>query len=125
MKPLQIAFCSLALVSSALASQEAGPLPFNLTYLFTAHLNVAPATKPITIQGGVRVPEDILNGTVTGPVINATIYPGLAFPAVTENMTLQSPIIELYGITDDGVPLHLHQEGVGSPSAQMTRIVSR
>jgi hypothetical protein len=44
-----------------------------------AHLHLAPATKPIPIPGGVRVPEPILNGTVSGPAINGTIYPLTSF----------------------------------------------
>ena len=123
MKLLQVALGTLTLASSTVAASQPAALPFELTHLFNAHLNLGAAAKPITIQGGVLVVEPILNGTVAGPAMNATIYPGLALPAVTENQTLQTPIIELYGLTDDGVPFHLHEEGVGVPSAQMTRIV--
>ena len=124
MKTLQIAVSTLALLSVAAAASLPATLPFNVTYLFTAHLNLGAPADPIPIPGSVRVLEPITNGTVTGPAINATLFPGLALPAITNNQTLQVPIIELYGVTDDGVPLRLHEEGVGSPSGQMTRIVS-
>ncbi len=101
-------------------------LPFNITYLFTATLNLGPANKPVSINSntGVIVPEQILNGTVTGPAINGTITAGLAFPSVYKNGTIQAPLIEVYGVTDDGVALYIKETGVGSPTGQMTRIVS-
>jgi hypothetical protein len=99
-------------------------LPFNFTYLFTAHLNLGAAEKPITIPGGVRVVEPILNGTVTGPAINATISPSLAMPTIVNNGTLQRPVINAFGTTDDGFPFYLYESGVGSGQAQTTRIVS-
>ncbi|KAF2717768.1 hypothetical protein K431DRAFT_315520 [Polychaeton citri CBS 116435] len=112
----------VGLNSLSLAHCHQDPLPFNVTYLFTARLALGAPAKPIPVPGGVRVAEPILNGTVSGPAINATIYPGLALPTIINNQTLQLPVIELYGVTDDGVSFHLHETGVGSPSEQMTRI---
>lgn len=99
-------------------------LPFNFTYLFTAHLSLGAAAKPIPIPGGVRIIEHILNGTVTGPAINATIDSSLATPSVTSNGTIQVPVINVVGTTDDGFPFYIYEVGIGSPSAQVTRIVS-
>lgn len=112
---------------TSLASGPGG-LPFNVTYLFTATLGLGQPpseikSNPITIFGGVRVPEPILNGTVSGPYLNGTITAGLAAPAVYNTGTLQVPTIDLYGVTADGDPLRIHETGIGSPSAQITRIV--
>jgi hypothetical protein len=81
--------------SALLERKDVAPatLPFNLTYIFTATLNLGqpPAFRlsnttsqriPTLDTTGVIVPEPILNGTVTGPYFNATITSGLAFPRV-------------------------------------------
>ena len=120
---------SFAAPAVAIRSSLDLPTSFNVTYLFTANLELGNppsgiSQKPITIPGGVRVPEPILNGTVSGPYINATITSGLAAPEIYNNGTLQVAVIDLYGITTDGYPLHIHETGIGSPSAQVTRIVS-
>jgi hypothetical protein len=109
-------------------------LPFNFTYLFTATLNLGPPppsakTDPITIDGsspanGVIIPEPILNGTVTGSAINGSITSGLAFPSLLMNGTIETPLIEVYGVTDDGAALYIHATGIGAPTGQVTRIVS-
>lgn len=98
-------------------------VPFNFTYLFTAHLSLGAPQGPIPIPGGVRIIEAILNGTVTGPAINATLGYSLATPSITNNGTIQRPIINAVGTTDDGLPLYLYETGLGSPNAQVTRIV--
>jgi hypothetical protein len=109
----------------AIPVQSTGPAPaFNFEYAFTAHLNLGPAEKPIPIPGGMRVIEPILNGTVSGPAINATLGYSLAVPTVVNNGTTQLPVINAAGTTDDGHPLYLYEQGIGSPSAQITRIVS-
>lgn len=115
---------AVAIAPLALASSLPANLPFNLTYLFTAELALGPPNAPITIPGGVRIAEAIVNGTVSGPALNGTIIGGLAVPAVYENQTVQAPIIEAYGASKDGVTFRLHEEGIGSPQAQVTRIVS-
>lgn len=109
-----------------LANKHADPMPtFNTTYLFTATVILSPAPpNPITIPGGVVVPEPIVGGTVTGPYLNANITSGLATPRVYRNGTLQEPVIDLYGVTDGGVPFTVHETGIGTPEAQVTRIVS-
>ncbi|KAJ4304487.1 hypothetical protein N0V90_000013 [Kalmusia sp. IMI 367209] len=95
--------------------------PFKTSYLFTASVELG-SPNPVPIPGGAIVAEAILGGTVTGPSLNATIATGLAAPHVYQNGTLQLPVIDLYGITEDGYPFHLHEIGVGTPEAQMTRI---
>lgn len=99
-------------------------LPFSFTYLFTAHLAIGAASKPIPVPGGVLIVEHILNGTVTGPAINATIEPSLATPSIINNGSTQVPIINVVGTTDDGFPFYISEAGIGSPSAQVSRIVS-
>lgn len=99
-------------------------LPFRFTYLFSAHLNLGSPAKPIPIPGGVRTVEPILNGTVSGPGINATLGYSLATPTLVNNGTTQKPVINAVGMTDDGFPLYIYETGVGSLSKQVTRIVS-
>jgi len=70
------------------------------------------------------ITEPIVNGTVTGPSFNATIISGLAAPSILNNRAIQVPVINLYGLTDDGYPFYLHETEVGMPAAQITRIVS-
>ena len=110
----------LVLVTAAAAATTT----FNITYAFTASLNLGSAAKPSSIPGGVRVVEPITNGTVSGPLLNGTIEPGLALPSIYNNETTQAPIIELYGTSENGIPFRISAAGVGVPSAQMTRIVS-
>jgi hypothetical protein len=114
----------------ATTTETAPTLPFNTTYVFSVAIGLGqpPSTlsqKPITIPGGVVVPEPILNGTVSGPAFNGTIISGLATPAQYENQTLQVATIDLYGVSSDGYPFRIHETGVGSISAQITRIVSK
>ncbi|KAJ9603257.1 hypothetical protein H2200_012035 [Cladophialophora chaetospira] len=101
-------------------------LPFNTTYLFTATLNLGPPSNPITIQdtpsAGVIIAEPILNGTVTGPALNGTITAGFAFPSLLKNGTIQAPLIEMYGVTNDGAELYIRETGIGTPKGQITRI---
>lgn len=99
-------------------------LPFTFEYLFTAQLNLGSPAKPITIPGGMRVVEPIINGTVSGPAINATIQYSLATPKVINEGSTQVPTINAVGITDDGEPVYLYEQGIGSPNSQVSRIVS-
>ena len=62
----------------------------------------AKASSPLMIPGGVLINEPIASGTVSGPVVNATIDGGFAHPSLYNNMALQVPAIDLYGVTDDG-----------------------
>lgn len=119
--PLSVERSELATTASA--------LPFNTTYVFSVAIGLGqpPSTltqKPITIPGGVVVPEPILNGTVSGPAFNGTILSGLATPAIYENQTLQVVTIDLYGVSSDGYPFRIHETGIGSISTQITHIVS-
>lgn len=121
--------CVRTAITQPLQSPDLDGLPFQPTYLFTANVSLGLPPQeigksPITIPGGVIVPEQILGGTISGPFLNATIVTGLATPQVYLNGTLQQPVINLYGVTTDGHPFSLHEEGIGSPNAQVTRIVS-
>ena len=109
---------------SLIPTISATTLPFTFTYVFTAHINLLSPQPPIPIPGGVRVIEAIANGTVSGPAVNGTIFPGLALPTVTNNGTVQHPLIELYGVTDDGAGFYISERGVGKPQGQVTWIVS-
>lgn len=128
------------LLLGAIASTSASPTylsispfdaTFDTTFLFTATIGLgqpppgAMGPKAITVPGGVLVPEPIPNGTVAGPYINGTILGGLASPSIYNNQTLQVPVINIYGVTDDGYPFYIHETGIGLPTAQVTRIVGR
>ena len=109
---------------SLIPTISATTLPFTLTYAFTAHINLLSPQPPIPIPGGVRVIEAIANDTVSGPAVNGTIFPGLALPTVTNNGTVQHPLIELCEVTDDGAGFYISERGVGRPEGQVTWIVS-
>jgi Protein of unknown function (DUF3237) len=78
--------------------------------------------RPILIPGGYLVNEPITSGTVVGPSINATVQGGFAHPSVYG--ALQVPSIDLYGMTNDGQAFYIHETGIGSNAAQVTRLVS-
>ena len=99
-------------------------LPLSFTPVFVANLILGKPSSRIMIAGGVLVNEPITGGTVFGSAINGTIESGFAHPPIYENGTLQVPIIDLYGTTDDGQAFYIHEEGIGSNAAQVTRIVS-
>jgi hypothetical protein len=102
---------------------EVGCLPFNFTKLFTATLKLGAPSNFIPIPGGVLINEPILSGKVAGPAINGTIKGGFAHPPIYKG-TLQVPIIDLYRASDDGMDFYIHETGIGSNVAQVTRIVS-
>ncbi|KAJ4373769.1 hypothetical protein N0V83_002508 [Neocucurbitaria cava] len=97
-------------------------LPFNFTYAFTAQLNLGKPLPPINITGGVLNTEPILNGTVTGPAINATVTGGIATPSIYQNGIIQVPTIQVWGITSEGYGFVINELGIGSPKGQVTRI---
>lgn len=93
-----VAFSALAQITSAqpLKVLDSDSTPIETSYLFTAEVQLGPpptevSTNPITIPGGVVVPESILGGTVSGPFLNATITAGFATPRVYLSGTLQEP----------------------------------
>jgi hypothetical protein len=113
-------------IPSDLVARATTPtLPFNFTYAFSASLMVGKPSNTITVAGGVLIDEPIVSGTVSGPAVNGTIQGGLAHPSIYNNETLQVPVIDLYGVTTDGMSFYIHETGVGDPAAQVTRIVSR
>ena len=57
--------------------------------------------------------------------INATILDGFSHSPLYNNGTLQVPVIDVYGTTHDGAAYYIHEEGIGSNAAQVTRIVSQ
>ncbi|KAF2105750.1 hypothetical protein BDV96DRAFT_676997 [Lophiotrema nucula] len=114
-------YSHLLLAPLASASARNGT-PFGLQYVFSANLTLGSVSDPIPIYGGVTITETITNGTVFGPVINATIQGGAAFAEVYQNQTIQVPTIDAYGSTSDGLSFAIHETGIGSQAAQMTRI---
>lgn len=99
------------------------PLPIQLQPIFTANLILGKPYAPIAIPGGVLINEPITGGSVSGQGINGTIQGGFAHPAVYENGTLQVPVIDVYGVSEDGESFYIYETGVGSIAAQVTRIV--
>jgi hypothetical protein len=116
-------------ILGAMSSTLAATTP-ELTHIFSAKLNVGRPLDPIPLlQGGTRTIEPLINGTVTGPLINGTIIAGFAAPitAAGNNITGKTPVqlpqIYFYGITCDGTPFYAHEEGIGPIAGQNTRVV--
>ena len=51
------------------------------------------------------------------------ILGGIAYPSLINNVTVQVPLITLYGMTSDGTSFLIQEAGVGSPNRQISRIV--
>lgn len=98
------------------------PLPFHFQPIFTVNLILGKPYQPIKIPGGVLINEPIAGGTVSGSAINGTILGGFAHPPVYNNGTLQVPVIDVYGVSDDGESFYIHETGIGTQAAQVTRI---
>ena len=69
--------------------------------------------------------EPITGGVFSSATLNATVFGGEAYPALYNNQTVQVAEIRIYGNTSDDVPFFIQEAGVGAPTAQFTRIVSR
>ncbi|KAI1117989.1 hypothetical protein F5Y14DRAFT_292670 [Nemania sp. NC0429] len=98
------------------------------TYLFSAEVTLDKTLGPIPrLQGGSRLVEPIIKGSIYGPAFNATIDGGLAAPVLmdgvdaTGNKTLYA-FIYVYGHASDGSPFYFEEAGVGSPGIQNTRV---
>ena len=72
----------------------------------------------------IRTVSPVVGGQLTGSTLNATIFGGVAYPASYKNQTLQVPEIRIFGNTSDEVPFFVQEAGTGTPTTQMTRIVS-
>lgn len=114
----------LATTDTTITAASTPSLPFNFTQIFTASLALGNASSQIPIPGGALINEPIAGGSVTGSAVNGTIQGGFAHPPIYNNGTLQVAEIDVYGVTSDGQAFYIHEEGVGSNSAQVTRIVS-
>ncbi|KAI1286594.1 hypothetical protein F5Y03DRAFT_405882 [Xylaria venustula] len=98
------------------------------TYLFSATVKLQTPLGPIPrLQGGSRLVEPIIEGTIQGPAFNATIDGGIAAPVLmegengAESKTLYA-FIYVYGHASDGSPFYFEEAGVGSPATQNTRV---
>jgi hypothetical protein len=119
--------CHLSLAAAstpANAGANSLQFPFSFDHIFTAHLTLAKPLSPVAIPGGFLVAEPIAGGTVNGPFINGTIQGGIATPSVYLNGTLQSPLIQVWGVTIDGAAFVINEAGIGVAKSQVTRIVS-
>jgi hypothetical protein len=98
----------------------------NLTYLFSATVNLGKSLGPIPmVEGGVRVVETITGGTIYGPGFNATIEGGVAAPILVDNgdgTRIQIPFIYAYGTASDGSPFYMEEAGIGTGVTQNTRL---
>ena len=104
-----------------------GPAFFpNPVYLFSATVNLGKSFGPIPlIEGGVRIVETIVGGTIYGPGFNATIEGGVAAPILVDNgdgTRTQIPYIYAYGTADDGSQFYMEEDGIGSGLVQNTRL---
>ncbi|KAI0195003.1 hypothetical protein F4808DRAFT_440732 [Astrocystis sublimbata] len=101
------------------------PLP---TYLFSATVKLQKPLGPIPrLQGGSRLVEPIIEGTIQGPAFNATIDGGIAAPVLMEGgggtgNNILYAFIYVYGHASDESPFYFEEAGVGSPATQNTRV---
>lgn len=95
------------------------PLVFpGLSLAFSGSVNVARRYPTVRIPGGVRVIEPISSGSFSGPLLNATIDGGLAFPTILANGTRQDAFITIYGTTSHNSTLLVQVSGTGNSSSQ-------
>lgn len=120
------------------------PLVFpRLSLAFSGSVDVAGAYPPVRIPGGVRISmafhslhrtsspcsslqiavEPITGGNFSGPVLNATIDGGLAFPTILANGTRQDAFITIYGTTSHNSSLLVQVTGTGNSSSQFADAV--
>jgi hypothetical protein len=94
----------------------------------------APVGRPLDpiplLQGGNRIIEPLVSGTVTGPYFNGTVLAGFAAPITALLRTVgsvtpvQIPEIYLYGTTTpDGLPFYIQETGIGPILGQNTRVM--
>jgi hypothetical protein len=69
---------------------------------------------------GFRGP--VASGKVSGPSLPRDNTGGFAHPPIYNNGTLQVPVIDLHGATDDGEAFNIHEVGLGSTAAQVTAL---
>ncbi|KAL8709502.1 MAG: hypothetical protein Q9220_005744 [cf. Caloplaca sp. 1 TL-2023] len=83
----------------------------------------AVATKMAQTAPKEFVPfSPITSGTFSGPLLNATVSGGVAYPASLNNRTVQAPEIIIYGITADNASVLARISGVGEPKEQFARL---
>jgi hypothetical protein len=97
--------------------------PLNFMKLFTATLKLGHHSNYMLISDGVFVNEAITSGKLVRPATSGAIKGGFAYSPIY-NGTLQVSVIDLYGTSDYGIDHYIHETGIGSNAAQITRIVS-
>ncbi|KAG7005207.1 hypothetical protein G7Y79_00021g050740 [Physcia stellaris] len=110
-----------AFLASSMATGKS-TCPPKFTLAFTGTVDVATALRPITIPGGIRILEPLTGGSFSGPLLNATVTGGLAYPTILNNNTRQDPFIIIYGTTADNSSFLARISGVGLPDTQLARV---
>ncbi|KAF4979192.1 hypothetical protein FZEAL_4565 [Fusarium zealandicum] len=129
-----VAYGALPVIARHVSTTTTSAAPITVptpTYLFTAFLRVGKPLEPIPLlEGGAVIIEPLINGTITGPDLNATVHGGFAAAMVVANNTItgkgktvQIPSIYVYGETNDGLPFYVQESGVGPQAGQNTRLV--
>ncbi|RMZ87294.1 hypothetical protein DV736_g5490, partial [Chaetothyriales sp. CBS 134916] len=73
-----------------------------------------------SIDGGIRIVEPIISGTISGGLA----APVIANPASSSNgTTAQMAYIYAYGHASDGSPFYIEESGIGSGATQTTRLI--
>jgi len=98
-------------------------LPFALEHVLSAQISITPSLPPIAVPGVTIAVKQITGGIVTGSAMNGTIISGLAYLTLYHNQTFDVPSIVLFGQTDDSQTFCISEMGVGTLTAQVTRIV--
>jgi Protein of unknown function (DUF3237) len=96
----------------------AAPAP-TLEYAFTATVAVAPAVEQGTVDGGRKRFIAITGGTVTGPLLNATVLPGGGDWQTILPGGLTKVEARYFLKTDDGAVIEVTNPGVRTGSAEV------
>jgi hypothetical protein len=126
--PLRVAIHSSIATSNVQTPTPASSPAFfpNPIYLFSATVNLGKSLGPIPlIEGGLRVVETIVGGTIYGPGFNATIEGGVAALILVDNgdgIRTQIPYVYACGTGDDGSQFYMQEDGIGSGRVQNTRL---
>ncbi|KAL8807342.1 MAG: hypothetical protein Q9223_004946 [Gallowayella weberi] len=123
---------SLLLVSFATALpgpiDERAPNPASstpkLNRIFTADINLGDFTAPIPIQGGQRLVASVIGGQLKGPKdgLTGTIQGGLSIIDIINAGQTIVNMVSSYGITPDGTPFLIQENGIGSPADNFARL---
>ncbi|KAL8802972.1 MAG: hypothetical protein Q9182_003460 [Xanthomendoza sp. 2 TL-2023] len=106
------------------AANPASSTP-KLQRIFTADINLGSFSAPIPIQGGQRLVASVTGGQLKGPKdgLTGTIQGGISvIDIINAGQTIVN-MVQSYGVTPDGTPFLIQENGIGSPADNFARLV--